>query len=130
MTIALQEDSPSLRTIMRNVLAKNERSFTDRFVLLEATLIDGAADAILALAIQTKPVALLLADPRLTPDVLLDLLPRLPAPQPVQIVLYGRLLELWHNALTPVEHLLADLDYEPASGFDPNIARFFALRDT
>ena len=67
--------------------------------------------------------------PRLTPDVLFDLLLRLPAPQPMQIILYGRLLELWHNALVPVGALLAELDYEPAFGFDPNIARGFAASD-
>ena len=129
LSLTLQEDNPSLRTIMRNVMAVNERSFNNCLVMSEMALGDGMA-AVLALATQTKPKSLLLADPGLTPDLLLDLLPRLPAPQPLQIILYGRLLELWHAALQPVEDLLADLDYEPAFGFDPNIARGFALRDT
>ena len=78
---------------------------------------------------EVKPQALLLADPQLTPEILLDLLPRLPGPQPAQILLYGRLLELYHKDLTAVQDLLEALGYQPGLGFDPNIARGFVLAD-
>jgi hypothetical protein len=68
----------------------------------------------------------LLADPRLSPDLLADLLPQL-APQPDQILLYGRLLETWAPRISEVDDVLSDLDYEPAFNFDRNNARGFKL---
>ena len=129
LVLTLQEDNASLRTIMRQVMMNNERTFNNRLVDAETLPGTDLAAAVLTVVAQVKPRSLLLGDPRLTPDVLLDLLLRLPAPQPMQIILYGRLLELWHNALVPVGALLAELDYEPAFGFDPNIARGFAASD-
>jgi hypothetical protein len=78
------------------------------------------------LVAEVGPQVLLLADPRLTPDALLEMLPHVQ--QPGQIMLYGRLLEAHHKALGPVEELLIKLGYSPGVGFDPNIARGFVLR--
>ena len=57
---------------------------------------------------------------------LAEALPRL-SPLPAQILLYGRLLEAWHDQLSDLEALLSDMDYEPSQRFDPNIAREFRL---
>ncbi|MEO6299366.1 MAG: glycosyltransferase family 2 protein [Paracoccaceae bacterium] len=128
LRITLQEDNLSLRMIMQRIMAQNERVFSERFSLLQTVVGDAPAPPVLALVAKVRPAALLLTDPQLSPKVLGDLLPGL-APQPEQIVLYGRLLERWHTELGPVEDLLTDLGYEPALGFDPNIARGFALSD-
>ena len=127
LTITMQEQNLSLRTTMQRIMAKNERSFSNRLSLWQTPL---DAHTVILLAIEVKPAALLLADPHLTPEVLLDLLPRLPSPQPEQILFYGRLLELFSKHLTPVEQLLHDLGYQPGLGFDPNIARGFVLPAT
>ena len=129
LTITLHEENLSLRTIMQRIMTKNERSFNNRLTLWQTPLAPAPAMTILLLMAEVKPDALLLADPQLTPDILLDLLPRLPGSQPAQIVLHGRLLELHHHDLTPVEDLLAELGYQPDLGFDPNIARGFVLSD-
>ena len=126
LRIRLQEDNPELRTIMHRVMAKNERAFSDHLSLGLTALGDAPVEPVLALLASVRPGAVLLADPRLSPGVLAVLLPRL-APQPGQIILHGRLLERWHGALGPVEALLTDLGYAPAMGFDPSIARGFAL---
>jgi hypothetical protein len=83
------------------------------------------ANTVIALAEKARPQVLLLADPTLSADRLIDLLARLPGPQPDQLILYGRLLERHHASLGPVEELLAELGYQPGLGFDPNIARGF-----
>ncbi len=121
LIVTLQEDNPSLRAIMARIMTKNERTFGIRFALSDAALSD-----IPALFEALRPQALLLADPGLSPELLTEILPQL-APQPAVILLYGRLLEVWHPRLSEVEDLLTDLDYAPAFGFDPNVARGFKL---
>lgn len=125
LRLTLQEDNPSLRTTMARIMARNQRSFSDRLTLSDIDLAAPAA-ALAALVHAVQPRALLLADPRLSPEVLAETLPRL-APLPEQILLYGRLLEHWHNRLDEVAALLEELDYAPAFSFDPNIARGFQL---
>ncbi|MGV8988240.1 MAG: glycosyltransferase family 2 protein [Cypionkella sp.] len=125
LRLILQEDNPALRAMMQQIMARNGRSFSDRFVLNEASA--APLDTVVpALVKATQPKALLLADPRLSPELLAAILPQL-SPLPEQIVLYGRLLEAWHPRLTEVEDLLAGLEYEPAFNFDRNIARGFKL---
>lgn len=124
----LQEDEPSLRQMMRVVCSLSNRAFNERFVLSDARLNDPAAD-LLALIETVRPTTLMLADNRLTPDVLTRVLSALPAPLPVQIFLYGRLLEAWHAQMTTVADLLEALGYVPDYGFDPTIARGFRLGD-
>lgn len=124
----LQEDEPSLRQMMRVVCSLSNRAFNERFVLSDARLNDPAAD-LLALIEIVRATTLMLADKRLTPDVLTRVLSALPAPLPVQIFLYGRLLEAWHAQMTTVADLLEALGYVPDYGFDPTIARGFRLGD-
>ncbi len=126
LRITLQEDNPALRTIMQRIMVKNERVFGNSLLLWPTPLGDAAGAAVLRLCASLKPRALLLCDPRLSPEVLVDLLPRL-TPLPEQIVLYGRLLEGWNTGLGPVEELLTDLGYEASLVFDATIARGFAL---
>jgi hypothetical protein len=125
LRLTLQEDNPSLRIMLACIAAHNQRSFGPRLHLSDARLDDPAA-AVAALVHAIKPQALLLADPRLSPDVLADLLSRL-SPPPAQIFLYGRLLESWHANLGELDDLLSEMDYEPSQRFDPNIAREFRL---
>lgn len=127
LRVILHEDNPALRQVMGRVMAENERAFADRFVLSGVTL-DDLAETLPALVKTVKPRALLLADPRLSAEVLVSSLPRL-SPQPEQIILYGRLLEHWHTQLDAVAEMLAEMEYEPAFSFDPNIARAFSLSD-
>ena len=129
LTLTLQEENLSLRTTLQRIMAQNDRSFGPRLSLLPIPLGNVPARTVIQLAADAKPVTLLLADPQLTPAVLIDLLPRLRSPQPDQILLYGRLLEWHHGALAPVEELLVELGYQPGLGFDPNIARGFLLAD-
>ena len=129
LTITMQEESLSLRSTMKVIMTKNERSFSNRLTLWQTALGAAPAETVILLATEVKPVALLLADPQLGPEVLHDLLQRLPRPRPAQIVLYGRLLEHYHADLAAVEDLLNELGYAPGLGFDPNIARGFVLTD-
>ena len=125
LRVILQEDNPSLRVMMARIVAQNGRSFGDRCALADRSD-KPLEETVPALVRSLQPSALLLADPRLSPELLADILPQL-EPQPVQILLYGRLLETWAPRLSEVEEALADLDYEPAFSFDPNIARGFKL---
>ena len=127
--ITLQEENLALLTTMQRVMIQNEQSFSDSLSLWQTPLGDAPARTVVALASRVKPQVLLLADPHLTPDELTDLLPRLPGPQPDQIVLYGRLLERFHAELEAVEELFTELGYKPGLGFDPNIARSFVQAD-
>ena len=127
--ITLQEENLALRTTMQRIMIKNEQSFSDRLSLWQTPLGDVPAATVIALAARVIPQVLLLTDPQLTPDHLADLLPRLPGPQPEQIVLYGRLLERFHAELGAVEDLFTELGYKPGLGFDPNIARSFVQAD-
>ena len=129
LKITLQEENLSLRRVMGRILEKNERTFSDRLTLWQTPLGEVPSRTVIALAAEAKPQALLLADPQLTPQWLVDLLPRLKGPQPEQILLYGRLLEHHHADLAPVEELLEELGYKPGLGFDPNVARGFVLGD-
>ena len=123
LLLTLQEDNPSLRLMMTRIMEQNGRSFGPHLNLSEATL-DPPSTAIAALVHRIKPQVLLLAEPRLSPEVLADTLPRL-SPPPVQIVLYGRLLEAWHSRLSDLDEFLAEMDYEPTDRFDRNLAREF-----
>jgi hypothetical protein len=121
LQVVMAEGNSALRLTMQRIMARNGLQFGERLALRHGAL----GDELTALVAEVKPQVLLLADPRLTPDALLDLLSRLPSPE--QILLYGRLLENHQSALGPVEDLLAELGYAPGLGFDPGIARGFVL---
>jgi hypothetical protein len=127
LTVAMQEDNPGLRHVLLAVCAISERAFNDRFRLLDQTLGDEPAQGVLALIAAENPDALLLTDPRLSPDILGKVLLALPAPAPNQLFLYGRLLEQWHPQIDKFTAHLAVLGYVPDYGFDPHIARGFRL---
>jgi len=127
LCFTIQEDNPALRQMLLQVCAQSNRAFNDRFMLSDQSFGADVAAAALQLIAAVRPDALLLADPRFTPEVLEQLLPGLTAPAPSQIFLYGRWLEHFHPQLAKVEALLAALGYSPDFGFDPNIARGFRL---
>ena len=127
LVLTLQEENLSLRTTLQRIMTHNERSFSDRFALWQTALGADPAQTVTLLVGEVKPQSLLLADPRLTPQVLINLLQHLPQPLPTQILLYGRLLEHHHAGLAAVEAALTELGYAPGLGFDPNIARGFVL---
>ena len=127
LTIVLHEENLSLRHTMQRIMEKNERSFSGRLSLWQTPLGEEPSPTVCELAAKVRPNVLLLADPRLTPEWMTDLLHRLRSPKPDQILLYGRLLEQHHGDLGPVAALLAALGYQPGLGFDPNIARGFVL---
>ena len=127
LTVVLQEDNPGLRRMLLAVCAISERPFNNSFVLLDQSLGDDLAQDALAMISAQRPDALLLADPRLSPDVLAKVLQSLPSPAPSQVFLYGRWLEQWHPQIDAITALLQDEGYVPDFGFDPNIARGFRL---
>ncbi len=124
----LQEDDPSLRQVMQAVCQLSNRAFNDRFVLSPMKLQDLCADTRTLIA-TVQPTSLLLADARLSPQILCAVFSALQQPAPVQIFLYGRLLEAWHSEIETVSAHLQTLGYQPTDSFDPNICRGFALSD-
>lgn len=124
--IMLQEDEPGLRQMMRAVCALSNRAFNDRFVLSDRRLQDLVTD-FAALVAEHRPTSLLLADARLSPEVLDAVLTAPDLPLPSQIFLYGRWLETWHSRLDEVVPLLGGLGFQPEDSFDPNICRAFRL---
>lgn len=126
LTIVMQEDDPALRAMMERVLALSSRGFTDRFRLSPARLEAVEAD-LAALVAAERPEALLLADARLSPEVLAALAGTWPAPPPRQLFLYGRLVERWHSRLDELTELFRSAGYAPDYDFDPNICRGFLL---
>lgn len=125
----LQEDEPGLRKMLHVVCRLSNRAFNDRFVLSDGTLVDLVQDS-LHLISRTQPTSLMLADGRLSPEVLISIFTAMPAPAPAQIFLYGRLLEAWHSRMDEVTGLLAALGYQATDSFDPNICRSFQIADS
>jgi hypothetical protein len=125
----VQEDHPSLRQMMQVVCALSHRAFNDRFILSDARLTDMVPDTA-ALISQNAPTSLLLADPRLSPEVVCAVLETVSAPLPQEIFLYGRQLERWHPQMDQLPEQLSKLGYKPDDRFDPNICRGFRLAET
>ena len=123
LRVVMAEDNPSLDMTMQRIMARNGLKFGERLALRHTALGDG----LIGLATEVRPQVLFLADPGLTPDTLLGLLPRLHSPLPERILLYGRLLENHHTALGPVEDLLAGMGYIPGLSFDRGLAWSFVL---
>lgn len=125
----VQEDHPALRQMMQVVCALSHRAFNDRFILSDARLTDMVPDTA-ALISQHAPTSLLLADPRLSPEVVCAVLETVSAPLPQEIFLYGRQLERWHPQMDQLPEQLSKLGYKPDDRFDPNICRGFRLAET
>ncbi|NGM46117.1 glycosyltransferase family 2 protein [Rhodobacter sp. SGA-6-6] len=126
LTIVMQEDDPALRAMMERVLSLSQRPFTDRF-RLSPTRLEAVEPDLAALVAAERPEALLLADARLSPEVLAGLAGTLSAAPPRQVFLYGRLIERWHSRLGDLTDLLRANGYAPDYDFDPNICRGFLL---
>ena len=122
----LQEDEPGLQKMLHLVCGLSNRAFNDRFQLSSKKLENLAPD-LLHLIAESRPTCLMLADGRLSPEVLTQVFTALPAPAPEQIFLYGRLLEAWHPRIDEVGGLLQALGYHPTEAFDPAICRAFSL---
>ena len=129
LTLTMHEGNASLRILLQRIMAKNDLSFNNRLLLSQVTLGTAPDAAAMQLAAQVKPTALMLADPHLTPAMLIDLLPRLHSPQLEQILLYGRLLELHHADLCQVQQMLAQMGYQLGLGLGPDVARRFVRSD-
>lgn len=122
----LQEDDADLRQMMQMVCSLSSRAFNDRFVLSDRALKDLASDTQRLIA-EVRPNSLMLADPRLSPEVLAEIFSALSAPLPTQLYLYGRLLEAWHSRMEEISTRVQALGYQPTDSFDPNICRVFSL---
>lgn len=120
--LVLQEDDPGLRRVFAAVAERAGVAFGAGFVLLPQAAGADQVAGVAALIAAHRPEALLLADPRLGPDVLARLIPTMPA----QVVLHGRLLERWGADLAETEALLAASGYVREAGFEPGVARAFS----
>lgn len=123
LAILMQEDVPGLRMTLSRLCARNRLPFNERFRLLETSLAPDPGNALRALVGTSKPGAVIIADPTLTPDCLAQAIPHL-SPQPSHLFLTGRWIEAWHARLDQVEALLAQSGWHgPQFGFDPALTR-------
>ncbi|MCL4068763.1 glycosyltransferase family 2 protein [Pseudomonas sp. GX19020] len=111
--LSVSEGEPELRRVLDLVWAQNGRRQGERLRLLE----DGPLTEMIT---RTAPEALLLADPRITPDGLADILARV---SPAQIFLYGRLIEAGRDRLEEYARVM-EADYIAAPGFDAGLTMF------
>lgn len=126
--ITLQEDNPRLRKVLLRVCDTSGRPFGGRFALSDAELGADPGAGALALIMAQRPEVLLLSDPRLSPEVLVKLLPALPIPAPDQIILHGRLMERWHDQMAEPVAVLQGLGFVPEAGFESGVARHFKMQ--
>ena len=127
LTVIMQEDNAGLRHVLAQVCERSGRSFGRRFYVSEGVIGEDPCSALQHLLLAERPDALLLADPRLSPQVLPQFFAEMLLPVPRQVLLYGRLLEKWHDGMDEIEAALARRGYRPAPGFEPKTARFFTV---
>lgn len=125
LSFVLQEDDSGLRKVLVAVCAVSERSFTNKFSLINQRLDGDLAGNIGALYKVHVASVLMLADPRLSPEILSALLTGLSENPPLQIYLYGRLLERWHARIDEIVAGFTTFGYVADFGFDPSVARGF-----
>ena len=119
LRLVMDEDDPGLRDVMQRICARNVVAPGDRLVLPQANT---QGDVVARVAAE-RPVAVILADAGLAPEVLCAALPRL-APLPEQLFLTGRWMERWSDALPAVEEALRKEGWHgPQYGFDPVLTR-------
>ncbi len=124
LTVTLQEDNPSLRTMMTRVMQKNGVSFGPKLTLAEALLGSDPAETLRLLVRARAPGALLIADAALSPEVLQVALPGM-TPAPRQVFFYGRHLEAWHGQMDRIAALMPGLGLAPMPKSDPGILHAF-----
>jgi len=125
LTMVLQETNHTLRSMLIKVCATSGRPFNHKFVLESIVLSDNIAAEIIALYQTRGANILMLAEPGLSPQQVAMVLQGLSHSPPLQLYLYGRLLEKWHASMGEIEVLLSKHDYAGDFGFDPTIARGF-----
>ncbi len=124
LTILAQEDDPALAATLRRVWARNGLAAAPQLALSPVVLPAGPAlgRALAELVAEAAAGALILGDPRLSPDVLAE---ALGPDAPAQIVLCGRLFERHFGRLAEIEAFLAGLGYAAPYGLDPRQGRGF-----
>ena len=127
LTMVLCETSAVFRSMLMQVCAISERPFNNKFILENNNIGENLAAGIVALQKVHRANVLLLADASVSPQVLAAILRGLSPSPPLQIFLYGRLMEKWHPSMADIVDLLADNHYVADFGFDPTIARGFRL---
>lgn len=129
LRFVLQEDNPDLRQTLKTIRAINERSFTNNFLLLNQNIDGQIAENIKLICDQQAANVLMLADPRLSPMVLQEVFNRPLETLPLQVFLYGRLLENWYEQIDATQSMMLSIGYVADFGFDPTIARGFRLQE-
>jgi hypothetical protein len=123
LTLRMVEDDAGLRRVLGQLCARNQRAFSDRFQLLDASLTTDPSKALLDLMAAHDPTAVILAHPALSAAALIDLIPALPSGLK-QIFLTGRWIEQWHSEIAAVDAALTAAAWEgPGFGFDPVLTR-------
>lgn len=122
LTLVLQEDDPALRALILRVAALSGRPMTDRFRLSPVTLGHEVASAAQALVRAEAPDVLILADPRVDPDMASGLVE---GRAPALLLCHGGWLERWKVRADQMAGALADLGLYPIAGLDPRIALGF-----
>ncbi|WP_283177337.1 glycosyltransferase family 2 protein [Gemmobacter sp. 24YEA27] len=115
--LSVSEGEPELRRVLDLVWAQNGCRPGERLCLME----DSPLSEMIA---RTLPEALLLADPRITPEGLADILTRV---SPAQIFLYGRLIEAGRDRLQDYARVM-EAGYIAAPGFDAGLTVFRIAR--
>ena len=122
LNFVLQEDNLGLKRTLLAVCAISELPFTNKFTLVNQCLNGDMASDIGALVQAYGASVLMLADPRLTPDILAALLTTLSGNPPSQIYLYGRLIARWHARIDDILAQFSTYGYVGDFGFEPSIA--------
>lgn len=126
LTLAMAEEDEGLAAALRIIAAKNGRDLARAPELIAAPLGPDPAGAILAQIAARRPQALLLADPRISPEVFAAILAgagRPDCPMPGLVFLHGRLLETHRARLADYDALIEPRGFAQGFGFDPNLTR-------
>lgn len=125
ISMIVHEDNIGLKTMLLAVCAISERTFLNKFIMENKKLEGDLATDIVTLQKAHAANVLMLADPRLSPEVLSALFHGLASDPPVQVFLYGRLLEQWHGRIDEILGVFSRYGYVGDFGFDPTVARGF-----
>ena len=117
LTVVLQEDDPALRAAMAMIHAHNGRGLSAKLRASDRRLTDDPTAMLAALLAEHRPDSAILADPRLTPEVVEA---ALAVWQPPEVYLYGRTLERHRDRRADYESLMSQRGYQVTDGFDAN----------
>jgi hypothetical protein len=128
VSVVAHENNPAFLNVMQRLCKASECSPSAQFQISEQPFGNNIVAGVTGLVTAHLPDVLVLADHRLSPEVLVSLLPALPLPAPSQIFLTGRLIDRWYDQLSPVSALLSDLGYQPDFDLPPTLALGFSAR--